>query len=127
MSHKRRTVLEKRIQREIEAAIGSEPDLLLFKNSVGTATFTNDEEGRSYYVPYGLGDGSPDLVGILNVRGVGRWFCLEIKPPEGELEPHQRTCHEIWRRFGAFIETARSVADARAALERARALCEVSS
>lgn len=144
MSHKRRSVLEKKIQTDIEAAIGAEPDLLLFKNSVGKATYTNEKDGKTYFVPYGLGEGSPDLVGLLRVdvpveghwalarRDQGRyvprhvpvaiWFCLEVKPPEGELDPEQVKCHEVWRRFGAFIETVRSADDARAALARARAL-----
>lgn len=146
MSHARRDVLEKKIQGEIEAAIGSEPDLLLFKNSVGKATFTNARTGKGYFVPYGLGEGSPDLVGLLRIdvpvegywelarRDQGRyvprlvpvaiWFCLEVKPPEGELEPEQIRCHDIWRRFGAFIETVRSADEARAALARARALLQ---
>lgn len=124
MSGKRRSVLEKQIQREIEAEIGAEPDLLLFKNSIGTAQFTSETDGKSYFVPFGLGDGSPDLVGILRREIVGSavstWFCIEVKPPEGELEPEQVKCHAIWRRFGAFVATVRSAAQARAALEDAR-------
>jgi hypothetical protein len=142
MSGKRRTTLENEVQRKIEDAIGSEPDLLLLRNSVGRATFTNERTGKSYFVPYGLGEGSPDLVGILRVDvsvgghwegsrhvehrvPVAMWFCLEVKADEGELDPEQVRCHEIWRRFGAFIETVRSADEARAALARARlALCE---
>ena len=124
MSHKRRSVLEKRIQRDIEADLGAEPDLLLLRNSVGKATYVSEADAKEYHVPYGLGEGSPDLVAILHVsiHGVvaGVWFCLEVKPPEGELEPEQVKCHAAWRRFGAFIDTVRSVEEARAALERAR-------
>lgn len=123
MSGKRRTRLERSVQADIEAEIGAEPDLLLFKNSVGKAKFF-DDDAKEFVVPYGLGVGSPDLVGILRVSisGVtlGRWFCLEVKPPEGELEPEQEKTHAIWKSFGAFIETVRSPAEARAALERAR-------
>lgn len=125
MSGKRRSVLEKQVQREIEAEIGAEPDLLLIKNSNGVAKYYGDD-GKQYVVPYGLGTGSPDLVGILRVAVaglvVGVWFCLEVKPAEGELEPEQDKCHAIWRSFGAFVETARSGREARAALERARAM-----
>lgn len=133
MSHKRRTTLEKSIQRDIEEALGAEPDLLLLRNSVGQAQYF-DDDGKAFYVPYGLGNGSPDLVGLLRVRvladaegyqdgrDVGIWFCLEVKPPEGELEDDQKKCHAIWRRFGAFVETVRSVQDAKRALERARRL-----
>ena len=124
MSHARRSVLEKKIQRDIEADLGAEPDLLLLRNSVGKATYFSEADGKEYHVPYGLGEGSPDLVAILRVsiHGViaGVWFCLEVKPPEGELEHEQVKCHAVWSRFGAVIETVRSVADARGALERAR-------
>jgi hypothetical protein len=120
MSHRRRTVLEKQRQREIEAEIGAEPDLLLFKNSVGKARFVNESDGSEYFVPFGLGEGSPDLVGMLRVGRLGVWFCLEVKADEGELDPEQIKCHAIWRRAGAIVETVRSAAEARAALERAR-------
>lgn len=140
MSGARRSVLEKKIQRAIEADLGAEPDLLLLKNSVGQAEYFNDA-GEQYFVPYGLGVGSPDLVGLLRVevlrpsrkgdtilqtaliRTVGIWFCLEVKPSEvAEPDEHQKKCHAIWRRFGAFIDTVHSVEEARAALERARRL-----
>lgn len=125
MSGKRRSVLEKQIQREIEAEIGAEPDLLLMKNSVGVAKYF-DDAGKQYVVPYGLGVGSPDLVGILHVSvagwTVGVWLCLEVKPAEGDLEPDQIRCHAAWKRFGAIVETVRSPKEARAALDRARAL-----
>jgi hypothetical protein len=125
MSHRRRSVLEKQIQRDIEADLGAEPDLLLLRNSVGKATYV-DDDAHEYHVPYGLGVGSPDLVGLLRLSigktTVAIWFCLELKTPEGKLDPEQEKCHAIWRRFGAFVETVRSVADARCALERARHL-----
>jgi hypothetical protein len=116
----RRTTLEKEVQRQIEEAIGSEPDLLLLRNSVGQAEYTDEQSGRTYFVPYGLGKGSPDLVGLLRVGNRAMWFCLEVKPSEGELEDAQKRCHAIWRRFGGFVETVRSADDARAALDRAR-------
>lgn len=122
---RRRTHLEKSVQREIELALGAEPDLLLLRNSVGAARFVKEEDGSEFFVPYGLGVGSPDLVGLLRLElggvRVAIWFCLEVKPPEVKgADPHQEKCHDIWRRFGAFIETVHSVDEARAALERAR-------
>ena len=111
----RRTTLEVRIQREIELALGAEPDLLLMRNSVGRATFVKADASVAH-VPYGLGVGSPDLVVILD----GRWFALEVKAKEGELSAEQVKVHGIWRRFGALVFVVRSVADARAALEQAR-------
>lgn len=123
MSHRRRTVLEKKIQADIEAAIGADPDLLLLRNAVGRAKYMNGE-AHEYHVPFGLGVGSPDLVGILRHQTrshvLGLWLCLEVKAAEGELDPEQIECHRIWRMFGALIYTVRSVADARAALGDAR-------
>ncbi len=122
----KRSALETKIQADIEAAIGAEPDLLLLRNSVGRATFYSDE-GKPYHVPYGLGVGSPDLVGLLRIElrpgvAVAVWFCLEVKAAEGALEPEQVKCHAMWRRFGALIYTVRSPDEARAALACARRL-----
>jgi hypothetical protein len=109
---------ENSIQRDVELAIGAEPDLLILRNNVGQAKHINETTGDIYRMPYGLGVGSPDLVGILGPRG--RWFCLELKQP-GELPTaKQRACHAAWRRFGAFVATVTSVEEARAALEQAR-------
>lgn len=120
---RRRSVLEKQVQGDVEVDLGAEPGLVLLRNSVGRASFVSDD-GREYHVPYGLGVGSPDLVGILRVSigdiTIGVWFCLEIKADGGGLEPEQEKCHAIWRSFGAIVETVRSAAEARAALERAR-------
>jgi hypothetical protein len=112
--------LEKAIQREIEAAIGSEPDMLLMRNAVGQAVFTSEETGKRFVVPFGLGLGSPDLVAILRRGRVGIWFALELKRPGEEPTPEQVKCHEVWRSFGAIVETVTSVVEARAALNRAR-------
>lgn len=109
---------ESKIQRDIELAIGAETDLLLLRNNVGQAEHVNAETGRVYHMPYGLGVGSPDLVGILGPHG--RWFCLEVKAPGEKPRPDQEQCHRAWRRFGAFVATVHSVEEARAALERAR-------
>jgi hypothetical protein len=100
----RRTRLEKVVQREIELALGAEPYM--------------DPDGGVFHVPYGLGTGSPDLVGIL--APWGRWLCLEVKAPGEDARDEQEKCHRAWRRFGAFVETVRSVEEARTALQRAR-------
>jgi hypothetical protein len=123
MSHRRRSTLEKKTQADIEAALGAEADLLLLRNSVGKAEYVNGE-AREYHVPFGLGVGSPDLVGLLRIESddglLAAWFCLEVKADEGDVDPDQEKCHRIWRRFGALIFVVRSVAQARAALGVAR-------
>lgn len=114
---KQQSKLEKTIQAEIEAEIGAEPDLIILKNSVGLARHY-DDEGKSWKVPYGLGTGSPDLVGIL--APWGRWFCIEVKVPGEEPDPHQLKCHEQWRAMGALVYVATSATEARHALAAAR-------
>jgi hypothetical protein len=114
--------LESIVQREIELELGAEPDLLLLRNSVGKATYCTDS-GDQYHVPYGLGVGSPDLVGMRRTnRGnpIASWFCLEVKRPGQKATDEQLAVHTLWRRFGAFVAVVTSAAEARAALERAR-------
>lgn len=106
------------IQRQIEAAIGALPDLLVLRNSVGAAKYVDERSGKEWTVPYGLGAGSPDLVGIL--APTGRWVCLEVKVPGEKPRANQRECHALWRKFGAFIATVTSSKEAIAAVERAR-------
>jgi hypothetical protein len=114
----KRDHLEAELQRQIEAAIGAEPDLLLMKNSVGKARYTT-KEGKVFHVPYGLGTGSPDLVGILGPTGC--FFCLEVKCPGEQPTAEQLKMHALWRRFGAYVEVVTSVDEAKAALREARA------
>lgn len=116
----KRQTLEKKIQRDIEIALGAEPGLLLLRNSVGRAKHVSDD-GKVWHVPYGLQNGSPDLVGLLETEGgLAAWFCLEVKAPEGVVEPAQEECHALWRKFGALVFVVRSVDDARKALKYAR-------
>jgi hypothetical protein len=112
--------LEKTVQAEVEREIGAEPDFLLLRNTVGVASYTR-EDGRVVRYSYGLGDGSPDLVGILRGDdGIGRWCCFEVKTEDGELRKTQTTTIPIWRKFGALVYVVRSAAEGRAALEMAR-------
>jgi hypothetical protein len=77
----------------------------------------------------GLGLGSADLVGIVNVAGIGRAFCLEVKLPggpgmgrrKGALRPDQKRWLMQVRRFGGFACVVRSVDEAVAAVARCRA------
>jgi len=113
----KRPVLEKKIQADIEAALGAEPDMILLRNAVGDAVYHNDS-GEMRRLKYGLLPGSPDLVGILAPRG--RWVCFEVKAVGGVLSEDQVRVHRIWRAMGAFIAVVHSVSEARAALNDAR-------
>lgn len=120
-----RSVLETEIQRRIQVELGSEPDLLLLRNSVGEAKHIDEDTGKVWTVPYGLGTGSPDLVGLLRIETINgeelaSWFCLEVKCPGEKPNDAQKKSHEVWRRFGAFIAVVTSPIEAREALRRAR-------
>ncbi len=112
---------ETRIQNAIEAAFGAEPDLLILRNSIGKAKYAKPDGGH-YFVPYGLGTGSPDLVCMLRAPGrlMAFWLCWEVKVPGEEAEPEQAKCHAQWRAMGALVFVVHSVAEARASLAAAR-------
>lgn len=106
--------LERVIQAEIERAIGAVPDMLLMRNALYSGPV-----GPGRWVNAGLGEGTPDLVGIL--APAGRVVGLEVKQPGEQPDPIQRHVHDVWRRAGAFVAVVRSVDDAVSALARARA------
>lgn len=101
--------------RAIREAMALERDVLLFRNNSGVAQ--SDYKGKHSFVRYGLAPGMPDLVGML--RG-GRWFCLEVKTPNGGVRPEQKVMMLEIRAMGGFAAVVRSVEQAREALERAR-------
>lgn len=105
------------IQNRIELAIGSLPDVLTLRNSVGVAKHV-DRNGKEWTVPYGLGVGSPDLLCI--VAPLGRLVALEVKDPGGVVSDEQRRCHAAWRRFGIVVGVVYSPEDALAVLATVR-------
>jgi len=113
---------ENEIQREILRALGHEQDLLLIRNNVGQAEYVDRTTGRSQPVKYGLGVGSPDLIGFLRVPGrdLAAVIAWEVKRPGEHPTAVQRACHEAWQRMGVRVAVVRSVDDARAALAEAR-------
>lgn len=104
---------EREIQHAIRLALGDEPDLILFRNTVGAALV---QGGRR--ITYGLCPGSADLVGVLGPRG--RWFCLEVKQPGKHSTAEQKRWADLMRARGAFVAEVSSVDDARNALSVAR-------
>ncbi len=107
----------------IREAVNRSGRARLARNNVGKAVPIAQLHMRPPpVVAFGLGLGSPDLVGAL--RG-GRSFCLEVKSRTGKLERAQRLWAAAARKMGVFVATARSVEEAMAALERAEAgACE---
>lgn len=66
---------------------------------------------------YGLGEGSPDLVGTLRC---GRTFCVEVKDPKnGRIRRAQAAWWRAARKWGVLGGFARSIEDAIRLLERA--------
>lgn len=102
---------ETAIMRSIHDAIVVTGRALLWRNNVGRARF------GAAWVAYGLGIGSPDLVGL--VRSSGRAFALEVKTATGRLSPEQRAWHRAWSEAGGFVACVRSVDEALGALEDA--------
>ena len=95
-------------------------DLVLWRNTVGHAT-EYDERGRARHITYGLGPGSPDVVGVLTVGGVGVWLGIEVKSPTGRVRPEQAAWLAAGAARGMVTGVARSADDARALVDAARA------
>lgn len=93
----------------IREALVETGHVMLFRNNVGF-----DRERR---VKYGLGLGSPDLVGLL--RPSGRLCGFEVKTPIGRVSKEQNLWHAAARSAGGFVAVVRSVDDAMLALHRA--------
>lgn len=87
-------------------------------NRTGRARVVRNTNGqdRLTFVVYGLGDGSPDLVGILKS---GRAIAIEVKTPIGSLRDDQKAWMRVFRKFGGFAAVACSVPEALAAITRA--------
>lgn len=112
----RRGRLEKTIQNEIRLDLGAEPDLTLWRNNTGHASYESESGERK--VRYGLARGSSDLIGIL--APWGRFFVLEVKRPGKKATAEQELFLALVRRRGGFAAVVHSVEEAREALARAR-------
>lgn len=110
---------ETEIMFAIREALTRAGDVALFRNNVGF-----DRERR---VHYGLGLGSPDLVGIRTVtitpehvgQRLGVFLGVEVKAAKGRVSEDQHRWHTVARDRGALVVVARSVDDALAALRGA--------
>ena len=94
----------------IRQALVATGHVMLFRNNVGF-----DRERK---VKYGLGLGSPDLVGLL--RPTGRLCGFEVKTPIGRVSKDQKLWHAAARASGGFVAIVRSADEALEALTRAR-------
>lgn len=104
------------LQQRIRLALGTRPDLRLFRNQVGQ--LPDPRTGRP--VQFGLARGSADLIGWRTItvtpEMVGQrlavFTSLEVKTPTGRLTPAQHNWLGAVMAAGGVAGVARSVADA---------------
>lgn len=107
---------ESTIQAEILRALNALPNVRAARNNVGRL---QDRNGT--WVAYGLGVGSPDIVGIYTtrvswarehdvVRAIA--FGVEVKSATGRVREEQAQWHEAMRRRGLPTFVARSAEEA---------------
>lgn len=128
---------EAKLERDVLLRLGRVPELALYRNEVGEGFYgavlpiLRKELARHpsalaivesvlvrNRLRYGLGPGSPDLVGILGGAAGGRFLGFELKTEGGRLEPTQGPWHAAARAKGALVEVVRSVEEAEAVIER---------
>ena len=109
------------LQQRIRLALGTHPELRIFRNQVGS--LPDPRTGR--LVQFGLARGSADLIGwrtvVITPEMVGQriavFTSLEIKTPTGRLAPAQRHWLHAVHQAGGIAGVARSVSDALAIVE----------
>lgn len=109
---------ERDIQHAIRLALAQHPDLVLWRNSAGVATFGHG--ARKQVTRFGLIPGASDLIGLLSIRAgdlpadrqIGRFVALEIKNARGQLSPEQRRFLQLVQQLGGAAGVARSVEEA---------------
>ena len=107
---------ETTLQQRIRLALGTQPDLRIFRNQVGS--LPDPRTGR--LVQFGLARGSADLIGWRTVtvtpdmvgQRIAVFTSLEIKTLTGRLAPAQRAWMGAVQSAGGIAGVARSVSDA---------------
>lgn len=108
---------EARIQNSCLARYGASPGVLLLVNTVKVLP----NPWGPGNLTFGLGEGSPDVVGSVQMNtGLARACGWEFKRPGEKPEPHQARLHDAWRALGWFIAVVHSEEEFEASLERAR-------
>ena len=107
---------ETHLQQEIRLAVGTRPDLRLYRNNCGS--LPDPRTGR--LVTFGLARGSADLIGwrtiTIGPEHVGQriavFTSIEVKTPTGRLTPQQHNWQAAVLAAGGISGIARSVSDA---------------
>lgn len=108
---------ESSVLRAILVALARVSDVRVSRNNVGVDTLKG--------VTYGLGIGSPDIVGILTHGGFAYAFGLEVKAPGARTAKDHLARQVAWRtvaeKRGMMCREVRSVAEAIAVVDELRA------
>jgi hypothetical protein len=111
---------ETHLQQEIRLAVGTRPDLRLYRNNCGS--LPDPRTGR--LVTFGLARGSADLIGWRTVTitqamvgtRLAVFTSIEVKTPTGRIRPEQQAWLTAVHQAGGIAGIARSVTDAQALL-----------
>jgi hypothetical protein len=107
---------ETHLQQEIRLALGTKPDLRLYRNNCGS--LPDPRTGR--LVTFGLARGSADLIGWRTVtitpdmvgQQLAVFTSIEVKTPTGRMAPLQANWLDAVQNAGGIAGVARSVTDA---------------
>lgn len=98
---------ETTIQNKIRLALGSRPDVRLFRNHVGVV---KDERGRVH--SFGLRKGSADLIGWVRINNIAVFLSIEIKTATGRVRPEQQQWMDNINKSGGIAFVARNEEEA---------------
>tara|TARA_B100001059_G_C17608006_1_gene463039 strand:- start:246 stop:596 length:351 start_codon:yes stop_codon:yes gene_type:complete len=109
--------IETKIQQEIRLALGTDPNVRLFRNQVGQ--LPDPRTGRP--VQFGLAKGSADLVGWKTITitpdmlgtEIAQFVSLEVKTPTGRLTHHQEAWASCVQKAGGLTAVCRSPEEAK--------------
>ena len=108
------------LQQQIRLAVGTRPDLRLYRNNCGS--LPDPRTGR--LVTFGLARGSADLIGWRTITvtpamvgtRLAVFTSIEVKTRTGRIRPEQQAWLEAVTQAGGIAIIARSVPDAELAL-----------
>lgn len=107
---------ETHLQQEIRLALGTKPDLRLYRNNCGS--LPDPRTGR--LVTFGLARGSADLIGWRTITitpdmvgsQVAVFTSIEVKTERGRVRPEQHAWLSTVQQSGGIAGIARSIQDA---------------
>lgn len=100
---------ETNIQNQIRAALGGDPDVLLWRNARGVAEHFDERTNAVRKQQFGLAPGACDLIGMVRVNitpsvTIARFIAIEIKRPKQKPTDEQKRFINLVNRFlGAAI------------------------